>query len=199
MIQDLSHIQMHMHDTSCYVHLWKLFAHCTMCTTAAPIAPLRTPYAHQVNEGSHCADRYSTCATDSSGASCKGGVCFKNDPHDITNRLSPPLTPPLRRAAPRPPPAFSPTLPTYTPQPRCPPARHTHHRNGAPFFTTHSCKAQSDWDTCKDLHDGVKAAVSVRALPHSPARTPIQSTTLPHPLLMCARPTLGLPPWARCS
>ena len=94
MIQDLSHIQMHMHDTSCYVHFWKLFAHCTMCTTAAPIAPLRTPYAHQVNEGSHCADRYSTCATDSSGASCKGGVCFKNDPHDITNRLSPPLTPP---------------------------------------------------------------------------------------------------------
>merc|ERR1712194_571926 len=43
-----------------------------------------------------------------SGASCKGGVCFKNDPHDITN----------------------------------------------------SCKAQSDWDSCKDLHDGVKAAVS---------------------------------------
>ena len=106
----------------------------------------------------------------------------------------PPNPPPLRRAAPRPPPAFSPTLPTYTPQPRCPPARHTPHRNGAPFFTTHSCKAQSDWDTCKDLHDGVKAAVSVRALPHSPARTPIQSTTLPHPLLMCARPTLGLYP-----
>jgi len=63
---------------------------------------------NEVNEGSHCADRYSTCATDSSGASCKGGVCFKNDPHDITN----------------------------------------------------SCKAQSDWDSCKDLHDGVKAAVS---------------------------------------
>merc|ERR1712194_691377 len=52
---------------------------------------------NEVNKGSHCADRYSTCATDSSGASCKGGVCFKNDPHDITN----------------------------------------------------SCKAQSDWDSCK--------------------------------------------------
>merc|ERR1712194_50243 len=25
---------------------------------------------------------------------------------------------------------------------------------------TNSCKAQSDWDTCKDLRDGVKAAVS---------------------------------------
>jgi len=149
---------------------------------------------NEVNEGSHCADRYSTCATDSSGASCKGGVCFKNDPHDIvvldgiysTFKTGGSPNDAIDRAL------FKMRDETHVEQYRngtqsnefdfhdgvlsgcdgCDGVTGTVQANGDIVWThgytsrkqssaaTNSCKAQSDWDTCKDLHDGVKAAVS---------------------------------------